>query len=87
MIPETKHAKRGGAYIAYQSFGKGPLDLVPPGGRRTLSTPGKNRRMRISFNGWRPLPALFGSTREAPGSPIELPGSPFSKNERMRFVP
>jgi class 3 adenylate cyclase len=28
MIPETKYAKSGGVYIAYQSFGKGPLDVV-----------------------------------------------------------
>jgi pimeloyl-ACP methyl ester carboxylesterase len=28
MIPETKYAKSGAVYIAYQSFGKGPLDVV-----------------------------------------------------------
>jgi len=28
MIPETKYAKSGDVHIAYQSFGKGPADLV-----------------------------------------------------------
>ena len=47
-LPETRYAKSGDTYIAYQVMGNGPLDLVLVPG---FITPGSARVAEVSQDG------------------------------------
>jgi hypothetical protein len=75
--PETRYAKSGELFIAYQVVGEGRLDLVyAPGTRRTWSSTGNGRRPLGSSIDSPRSPGCFCSTAGVPGCLIPRPCPP-----------